>query len=136
MAPPEESEPAGPSAAEDLRVELALALLLRGGVLLAAGLVLAGGVLYLAQDGGMHPDYGRFSSEPGNLRHPLGVFAAALALQPLGLIQLGVLVLLATPVVRVGFSLLAFLREKDRTYVGMTAVVLVVLLLSLLGVLP
>lgn len=136
MAPPEESEAAGRAAAEDLRVELALALLLRAGVLLAAGLVLAGGVLYLAREGGMRPDYGRFSGEPGNLRHPLGVFAAALALNPLGLIQLGVLVLLATPVVRVAFSLLAFLRERDRTYVGMTAVVLVVLLLSLLGALP
>lgn len=136
MAPPAGSEPAGAAAGDEQRVQLGLALLLRAGVLIAAALVLTGGVLHLARNGGMYPDYGRFQGEPGNLRHPLGIFAAALALQPLGLIQLGVLVLLATPVVRVAFSLLAFLREKDRTYVAMTAVVLVVLLLSLTGVLP
>jgi uncharacterized membrane protein len=131
MAQPVRSDPE-----EEHRVELALAMLLRAGVVLAAVLVLIGGLMYLAQEGGLHPDYARFSGEPGTLQHPFTVFAAALALQPLGLIQLGVLVLLATPVVRVGFSLLAFARERDRTYVGMTAVVLVVLLLSLLGVLP
>ena len=136
MAPPAESESAGSPAADDQRVELALAVLLRAGVLLAAGLVLVGGLMYLAREGGLHPDYARFSGEPGNLRQPLGVLAAALALQPLGLIQLGVLVLFATPVVRVAFSLLAFARERDRTYMAMTSVVLVVLLLSLLGVLP
>ena len=121
---------------EEHRIELALAWLLRAGVIVAAGLVLFGGILYVRQDGGLHPDYARFTGEPSNLQHPLGVLAQALALQPLGLIQLGVMVLLATPVVRVGFSLLAFAREKDRTYVGMTAVVLTVLLLSLLGILP
>lgn len=121
---------------EEHRIELALAWLLRAGVIVAAGLVLFGGILYLKRDGGLHPDYARFTGEPSNLQHPLGVLAQALALRPLGLIQLGVLVLLATPVVRVGFSLLAFAREKDRTYVALTAVVLGVLLLSLLGVLP
>ncbi len=121
---------------EEHRIELALAWLLRAGVIVAAGLVLFGGILYLKRDGGLHPDYARFTGEPSNLQHPLGVLAQALALRPLGLIQLGVLVLLATPVVRVGFSLLAFAREKDRTYVALTAVVLTVLLLSLLGVLP
>ena len=117
-------------------MELALAMLLRAGVLLAAALVLAGGLLYLVRDGGLRPHYGQFTGEPGNLQHPGGVLTAALHLQPLGLIQLGVLVLLVTPVVRVAFSLLAFAREKDLTYVGMTAVVLLVLVLSLLGVLP
>lgn len=134
MAPPAESEPSLSAAADDQRVELALALLLRAGVLLAAGLVLVGGLLYLVRDGGLRPDYGRFGGEPGDLKHARGVFAAALALKPLGLIQLGVLVLLATPVLRVAFSLLAFARERDRIYVAMTSVVLLVLLLSLLGV--
>lgn len=118
------------------RVELALALLLRGGVLLAAALVVAGGALYLLRHGGQHPDYHHFSGEPGDLRQPTRIFALAIHGSPEGLIQLGVLVLLATPVGRVGFSLLAFARERDRTYVGLTAVVLLVLLLSLMGVLP
>jgi uncharacterized membrane protein len=131
MAPPARSDPE-----EEQRIELALAMLLRAGVIVAAALVLIGGVLYLIREGRLHPDYGRFTGEPGNMQHPMSVLAAALALQPLGLIQLGVMVLLATPVVRVAFSLLAFARERDRTYVAMTAVVLLVLVLSLLGILP
>jgi uncharacterized membrane protein len=125
-----------PTAEQDQRIELALAVLLRAGVLLAAGLVLLGGVLHLILHGGLRPDYRHFTGEPGDLQHPTRILALALRASPEGLIQLGVLVLLATPVMRVAFSLLAFARERDRTYVGLTSVVLLVLLLSLLGVLP
>lgn len=136
MALPAGSEPETPVRRNDQRVELALALWLRVGVLLAAGLVLLGGLLYLIRDGGAHPDYGRFTGEPGALRSPHGVLAQAAALQPLGLIQLGVLLLVATPVLRVAFSLAAFARERDWTYVGLTAIVFTILGLSLFGVLP
>jgi uncharacterized membrane protein len=136
MAPPERSDPVGPTPARDQRVELGLALLLRAGVLLAAILVLLGGLLHLAQHGGLRPDYRHFAGEPGEFQHPTQILALALHFSPQGLIQLGVLVLLATPVLRVAFSLVAFARERDRTYVGLTALVLLVLLLSLLGVLP
>lgn len=127
---------APPAGSEDERVELALAMLLRAGVIVAAMLVLVGGLLHLVLHGGQRPDYRHFAGEPGDLQHPGRIFALALHGSPEGLIQLGVLVLLATPVLRVGFSLLAFARERDRTYVVLTSVVLVVLLLSVLGVLP
>lgn len=136
MAPPERSEPSAPPAAREQRVELALAVLLRAGVLLAASLVLLGGLLHLVQHGGIHPDYRHFAGEPGAFQRPSRILVLALHGSPEGLIQLGVLVLLATPVLRVAFSLLAFAREKDRTYMALTSVVLLVLLLSLLGVLP
>ena len=55
-------------------------------------------------------------------------FAGALAA---GL--LGALVLLATPVARVAFSVLAFALQRDRLYVGVTLFVLSVLAYSLLG---
>ena len=136
MASPAGSDTGPPVRWDEQRVELALAMVLRVGVLLAASLVLLGGVLYVISQGGTHPHYGQFSGEPGDLRSPSGVLAKAASLQPLGLIQLGVLLLIATPVLRVAFSLLAFARERDRTYVVLTAVVLAILLLSLLGVLP
>jgi uncharacterized membrane protein len=50
-----------------------------------------------------------------------------------GLIQLGLLLLIATPVARVAFAVVAFVLEEDRLYVGVTLIVLAVLLLSLLG---
>ena len=93
MAPPERSEPVSVEE-EEQRIELLLAQLLRVGVLLAASLVLLGGIMYLVQSGGQHPDYARFTGESTTLRSPLGVLSAAIALQPLGLIQLGVLVLI------------------------------------------
>ncbi len=54
-----------------------------------------------------------------------------LALRPVGLAQLGLVVLVATPVVRVGASVVGFVLEGDRLYAGITLVVLTILLLSL-----
>jgi uncharacterized membrane protein len=57
--------------------------------------------------------------------------AGLLALRPIAIAQLGVLVLLATPVMRVVASVVGFALEGDRLYVGITLVVLTVLLLSI-----
>jgi uncharacterized membrane protein len=56
---------------------------------------------------------------------------ASLALDPVGIIQLGILILIATPVVRVAFSVFAFAEERDWMYVVVTLVVLGLLLFSL-----
>lgn len=56
----------------------------------------------------------------------LGPGLAALRPQAIG--QLGLLALVATPVLRVLTSLVAFAMERDRLYVGITAVVLAILL--------
>jgi uncharacterized membrane protein len=53
------------------------------------------------------------------------------ALRPVGFAQLGLVILLATPVARVGASVLAFVLEGDRLYAAITAMVLLVLLLSI-----
>ena len=44
----------------------------------------------------------------------------------------GLVLLIATPVIRVAVSLVAFTRERDRTFVAITATVLFLLLLSFL----
>ena len=54
------------------------------------------------------------------------------ALRPQAIAQLGLLVLLATPIVRVLTSLVAFALERDRLYVVLTAIVLGILLASAL----
>lgn len=59
--------------------------------------------------------------------------ASLIALRPVGIVQLGLLVLVATPVVRVAASVVAFLLEGDRLYAGITIAVLVILLVSLFG---
>jgi uncharacterized membrane protein len=47
-------------------------------------------------------------------------------------VQFGLLLLIATPVARVAFSVFAFAMEKDFLYVGISALVLCVLLVSIL----
>jgi uncharacterized membrane protein len=62
-----------------------------------------------------------------------GGLAARLAiLEPLAIAQLGLLTLLATPVVRVAASVVAFASEGDRLYAAITLVVLAILLTSIL----
>lgn len=105
--------------------------LLRGGVLAAASLVLLGGILYLIRYGSLPPNYHVFRGEPQDLRSVSGIVLNALSLRRRGLIQTGLLVLIATPIARVVFSLYSFLRQRDYIYVCLTLIVLAVLLYSL-----
>jgi uncharacterized membrane protein len=107
--------------------------LLRLGVMLAAVVVFGGGALYLIHHGVTSPDYRMFHGEPADLRSVSGVVTEALSLQSQGIIQLGLLLLIATPIARVAFSVFAFAQQRDRTYVIVTLVVFAVLLYSLLG---
>ena len=59
------------------------------------------------------------------------VFARVAALRPSGFLALGLLVLIATPVLRVIGSIFAFIYERDWRYAGITFLVLVVVLVSL-----
>lgn len=124
---------AAPLGCSKRRLDEIVGLLLRTGVLIAAFFVLTGGVLYLMRRNGPIPNYHVFHGEPEELRSVSGVVHAALALRGEGLIQFGLLILIATPIARVAFSLFAFLYQKDWVYVAVTLVVLGLLLYSLLG---
>jgi uncharacterized membrane protein len=115
----------------DQRLDQALGQLLRGGVVLAAGVVLVGGVIYLAGHWRDATDFRSFHEEAAGLRHPLGIVREATALHVPGIIQLGLLLLIATPVARVVFTVFAFAKQRDRTYVVITLIVLSLLLYSL-----
>ena len=115
----------------DEHVERLMGALLRTGVLAAAGVVLVGGILYLVQDGGTTPAYTVFVGEPVYLRSLSGIARDAVALDPRGIIQFGLLLLIATPVARVAFALLAFALQRDLVYVVITVIVLGILAYSL-----
>ncbi len=116
----------------DRRLETIIGRLLQIGVLIAAATVFAGGVLYLIQNAFGHVDYRSFA--PGNpaLNSLSGIIASAAHFQSLGLIQLGLLLLIATPVARVAMAVVGFALERDRLYTVVSLVVLVILAFSLI----
>ena len=115
----------------DERVEGVIGNLLRWGVILAAAVVLAGGAIHLFRYGSTISDYRVFHGEPSDLRDVSGILKGAFSWNSRGLIQFGLLLLIATPVARVAFSVVAFALQRDRTYVVVTLIVLGVLLYSL-----
>ena len=116
---------------DDKRVEMFLGRLLRWGVLLAALVVFVGGVWFVASSYEVPQDYRVFRGEPVELRAVPQIVQKAVALYPLGLIQLGLLLLIATPVARVVFSVLGFALERDWMYVVITLLVLGLLIYTL-----
>ena len=117
----------------DRKVEEGIGTLLRTGVLLSAAIVLLGGAIYLTRYGESPADYRVFRGEPRELRQIRGIVHEAISLRGRGIIQLGLLLLIATPVARVIFSIFGFAAEKDYLYVGFASVVLVILVCGLLG---
>lgn len=115
----------------DERVELLVAGLLRFGVLLSSVVVLAGAVGYLIRYGHTAPHYAVFRGEPEELRSIGGIFRGALSLHSRAIIQMGLLLLIATPVARVALAVFGFARERNWKFVGISALVLAVLLYSL-----
>ncbi len=96
-------------------------------------MVAAGAILYLTQNAGKPAGHHEFHREPERLRNPVEVVQEAMELHPRAVMQLGVLLLILTPVVRVAFTVLVFLAQRDVKFVAVTVFVLAVLLLSLLG---
>ena len=115
----------------DKRIDLLMGMLLRTGVLLAATIVLIGGIVYVARHHAPVTNYHVFQGEPADLRTLRGILGEALAFRGRGLIQVGLLLLIATPVARVAFSVGAFLYERDWTYVAVSVLVLALLFYSL-----
>jgi uncharacterized membrane protein len=117
----------------DHRIELIISKLLLVGVSTAAIVVLAGGILFLVRHGHETPQFGEFHGQPAELRRLGGLLAAVQKLEARAVIQLGLGLLIATPVARVLFSLFAFIRQRDGMYVVITSIVLAVLLLGLIS---
>ncbi len=117
----------------DRHLETVVGNLLRGGVLTAAAVVAIGGLLYLLGHGADLPAYHAFQGEPSDLRSVSGIVTDALELRSRGIIQLGLLLLIATPVMRVAVAGVAFAQERDRIYVLVALIVLGLLSYSLCG---
>ena len=118
----------------DQKLEVAIGRMLQAGVFLAAAVTLTGGILYLLRATGQRPDYTHFQGVAEALRTPAGILREVRRGDANGIIQLGLLLLIATPIARVVLAAVGFAFERDRMYVVVSLIVLAVLLFSLLHV--
>jgi uncharacterized membrane protein len=116
----------------DSRMEAMMGRLLQIGVLFASAVVLVGGVLYVHAHSTNPVKYRAFTREPANLRHPAQLFGLVATGDGAAIIQLGILLLIATPIARVIFAVIGFAIERDRLYVLISLIVLAVLMVGLL----
>ncbi|MFL6427743.1 MAG: DUF1634 domain-containing protein [Acidobacteriaceae bacterium] len=130
-----------PTAEQDQRLEVAIATLLRIGVIAAAVLVMIGGVLVLRHPETPVPSYRVFHA-PGessanvsagtSIRSIAAVFRHLRDGSGASIIALGLLVLIATPIARVVFAIVGFARERDVLYTVISLIVLAILTFSLI----
>ena len=117
----------------DTNIERMISMLLRTGVLLSGLIVLLGGFHFLLRHGAENVDYRTFHSQPASDRMVHQIVSGAIHFRARSIIQLGILVLIATPILRVAFSIVAFAMERDRAYALIGSIVLAVLLYSLVN---
>lgn len=128
---PSPGSPAPLPTAHKRDLEASLANLLTAGTAIAAIVLLVGLVIYLLRDHGTHLDFKEFVAR--NQSGVFGVFREAAQMNGASVMQLGVVLLILTPVTRVLFTLFAFLYKRDWMYVVVTVIVLGVLLYGLFG---
>ena len=124
--------PAAAHAIGDARMENIMGRLLQVGVLLAAAVVTAGGAMYMIAHSGARPNYRVFAAKPLEVRHPAALLSGIARGDPLAIIDFGILLLIATPICRVLFAVVAFAVERDRLYVAISLTVLAILLFGML----
>jgi uncharacterized membrane protein len=116
----------------DEHVEQFIGRLLQFGVILAAVVTLIGATLLLMRNGSSIADFAVFKGASPELRSVGAIVRGVIALDGRAITQLGLVLLILTPVARVALTLWAFLRQHDRLYVVVTTIVLVLLLYGLI----
>ena len=114
-------------------IEVLIGNLLRACVIVSAATVFVGGVIYLIHHGAAVACYHVFEHEPSYLCNVKGILGDAASFHGRGLIQLGLLLLIATPIMRVTLSFFVFLRQRDTLYAIITSIVFCVLMYSILN---
>jgi uncharacterized membrane protein len=121
---------------EDQHLQKVVSMTLRSGVTTASVVSAIGGLLFLIANGRQTVDFHTFAgtnspfTSLASITHAL--FGSDAAASKLAIVQVGVLILLLTPVLRVALSIVGFAMEKDHTYVLITAIVLMTLMCSII----
>lgn len=104
-------------------VELVISKFLKIGVMLSAAIVFIGFFMFLVTGNSGYPS----DTFPTN---PIDIFQGLVAFKPYAIILTGLLILMITPVFRVGVSIIVFIKEKDFLYAKITSLVFLILVIS------
>lgn len=120
--------------AKDKNLALVIGNVMRWGVIVSLSLTFLGGLLYILS----HPheiiSYKEYIEKDYSVAEILSkTFSGLLHFDGESLITFGILLLFATPVLRVLFSLIGFILEKDKLYILITLIVLAIIFISLSG---
>jgi len=115
----------------DEQMELSISRMLRVGVTLSALIMSLGGFLYLRAAPKVSVGYDTFRPDISHFRSIGQALEGSAHLDGSSIIQIAMLVLIATPVIRVAFCTVGFARQRDRLYVGISSTVLLILIYSL-----
>lgn len=131
--------PAAEVARRDHAMEVTLARLLTVMMIIAAAVMVVGVVLLLTRPAPLAPmsEFTTFTNTPregADLRSMAGIWAGVSRGQALAIMQAGLVLLIATPVLRVAATAAIFARQRDWLYVAITLVVLIALGVGLVGV--
>lgn len=104
-------------------MEIIISKFLKFGVLLSAFVIFIGFAMFLSTGNSGYAG----STYPTK---PLAILQGALLLKSYAIILTGLMLLIATPVFRVGVSIIVFIKEKDFLYAKITSLVFVILIIS------
>jgi uncharacterized membrane protein len=116
---------------KDIDMQVVIGWILRVGVTLSMLTVFIGGAIYLSRHGHSTPDYHEFKRVPYFIHNTSGIINAVFNFKGQAIIQLGILLLIITPIIRVAFSVIGFIIEKDYLYTVITLIVLLIILISM-----
>ncbi|MBV8390187.1 MAG: DUF1634 domain-containing protein [Mucilaginibacter sp.] len=118
---------------KDKDIQTIIGWILRSGVAVSMFLVIIGGIVFIFRHGQSLSDYKTFKGVPDFIRSIGGILNGVITFRGQAIIQLGIILLIATPVVRVAFSAIGFLMEKDYLYMAITLIVLLIIMASMLS---
>jgi len=114
-------------------MQLLLSHVLRAGTVTSISVVIIGGIFFICRHGPSVADYHTFKGIPDFIQNASGIFHGIWALHGQAMIQFGIVLLIATPILRIVFSAIGFVLEKDYLYLGISLLVLGIIFFSMMS---
>jgi len=117
---------------KDTDMQVIIGWVLRIGVFVSMLTVFIGGVIYLSRHGHEMANFHVFKGIPAFIQTEPGIVDGILNFSGRAIVQAGIILLIATPIMRIIFSAIGFVLERDYLYIGITLIVLGIIFFSMM----